>query len=76
MPNAAMNTLYQHEADENIGHVCVKASPDTETTADPKQVAQFKCNCHYLWLREVHGLYALMMVSSCSSLKKPFLQDM
>ncbi|KAL6740019.1 hypothetical protein Aduo_013409 [Ancylostoma duodenale] len=59
-----MNTLYQHEADNKAGHVCVKASPDTETTANPKQVAQFKCNCHYLWLREVHGLSTLMMSNS------------
>ena len=28
------------------------------------KIAQFHCNCKYLWLRELHGLSAFMMSNS------------
>ncbi|VDL79012.1 unnamed protein product [Nippostrongylus brasiliensis] len=31
---------------------------------DPRKVAEFSCNCKFPWLRELHGLTALMMSNS------------
>ncbi|VDM79078.1 unnamed protein product [Strongylus vulgaris] len=56
-----MDTLYERERSVNNGHLCWKTSKNTETIANPKKIAEFKCNCKFLWLKEVHGLSALMM---------------
>ncbi|EYC43022.1 hypothetical protein Y032_0506g2676 [Ancylostoma ceylanicum] len=37
---------------------------DISTTEDPVEIAHFKCNCRYRWLREIHGVSALMMSNS------------
>ncbi|RCN50028.1 hypothetical protein ANCCAN_03857 [Ancylostoma caninum] len=37
---------------------------DISTTEDPVEIARFKCNCRYRWLREIHGVSALMMSNS------------
>ncbi|KAK6748830.1 hypothetical protein RB195_001450 [Necator americanus] len=37
---------------------------DISTTEDPEKLARFRCNCRYLWLRELHGVATLMMANS------------
>ncbi|XGW31277.1 hypothetical protein V3C99_009882, partial [Haemonchus contortus] len=46
------------------GRIFLRTGPDTETMANPTDVAKFKCNCRYLWIREFHGVSALVMSNS------------
>ncbi|CAI4224343.1 unnamed protein product [Auanema sp. JU1783] len=42
------------------GHIAFQAR-DVSKDEDAQTVAEFKCNCRYPWLRELHGLTAFMM---------------
>lgn len=52
---------------KNIRSPITLASVNTTQYEEALKIAQFHCNCKYLWLRELHGLSAFMMSNSLMS---------
>ncbi|PAV80454.1 hypothetical protein WR25_22917 [Diploscapter pachys] len=44
--------------------IVFSSSPNSENIEDPKKIANYRCNCKYTWLREMHGMTAVMMSNS------------
>ncbi|CAB3409066.1 unnamed protein product [Caenorhabditis bovis] len=56
--------LYRTKVPEVLINPISLDSIDTSHYESADKVARYKCNCRYLWLRELHGVTAFMMSNS------------
>ncbi|KAF1758396.1 hypothetical protein GCK72_014854 [Caenorhabditis remanei] len=65
-PQAARSMYNMKPPDEDMIFInpITLASINTTNYEPAMKIAQFHCNCKYLWLRELHGLSAFMMSNS------------